>query len=158
MPSVSRPVHLRPTPLRTLTPPSLPSPSSHSGTVLLILATIALDFAIPLPLEGPNMAWCRLTDDSGGKHAYFPAECVVEGLKTDYKEDKNYLVCYHPHSLYGIGYNLYTKVLHDTLGTKPLFTVRAWVIRRGGEGEREGERERDASATRSSANLLCGRG
>lgn len=46
-----------------------------------------------------------MTEDSEGKTKYFPAECVIEGIET-YDKSKNYLICYHPHSLYGIHMNI----------------------------------------------------
>merc|ERR1712086_445499 len=86
---------------------------------MAILCVCAVDLAIPMKFPGLNTTWCTWTDESEGKSAYFPAETAIE---TDFKKDKNYLVCYHPHSLYGVCYNLYASALHHDHGFKPLFT------------------------------------
>jgi len=82
-------------------------------------AVVLLDYALPLKTPQLWLWWSGITDDSVGKSAYFRAKVVLEG---EFRNDRNYLVCYHPHSLFGIGYNLYTRQLYDRYGIKPLFT------------------------------------
>jgi len=86
---------------------------------IAILFIFACDYLLPMPIPGINKRWCEMTDESQGKSIYFPAETVIE---CDFKKDRNYLVCYHPHSLYGIMYNMYTSKLHHEQGFLPLFT------------------------------------
>ena len=83
------------------------------------VALSILDYLVPLRLPGLSMRWCSLTEDTAGKKRYFDAELVVEA---PFEKSKNYLICYHPHSLFGIAYNLFTHHLYHTYGTICLFT------------------------------------
>lgn len=95
--------------------------SAYNGSLLsrAICLLILVDYCIPLKMPGLWLKWCRFADDSEAKKKYFPAEVIIEA---DFRKDRNYLVCYHPHSLFGIGYNLFTPVLHEKYGIETLFT------------------------------------
>jgi hypothetical protein len=82
-------------------------------------AITILDFMIPLKEPGFWDGWCKATNDVLGKKTYFNAKVVVEGT---FEKDRNYLVCYHPHSLFGVGYNIFTTYLWDAYGIRTLFT------------------------------------
>jgi hypothetical protein len=80
-----------------------------------------IDYVYPLR-PGPKglwVWWCQLTKINGGLRSYFGAECVIEG---EFKRDKNYLIVYHPHGLFGIAHGLYSEALFDQYGIESLFT------------------------------------
>ena len=87
----------------------------------------AIDFAVPLRpgVRGMWPAWCRWTSFADGLCSYFDAELVVEG---ELKKDKNYLLCYYPHGLFGIGYSLMTKHLYEAYGSITLFTAADVIV------------------------------
>ena len=60
---------------------------SMIGIVIVLLCVV--DYALPLPTPGIQQWWCRLTDESEGKCAYFPAEVAIE---TQFNKHTNYLV------------------------------------------------------------------
>ena len=86
----------------------------------LIVLTI-LDYLVPLRLgkKGLWVEWAKATNFSRGLRSYFDAELIVEGV---WKQDKTYLLMYHPHSLFGIAYTLITRYIYETYGTLFLFT------------------------------------
>jgi 2-acylglycerol O-acyltransferase 2 len=55
-----------------------------------------------------------------GIFSYFRAEVIVEG---EYDKDKNYCICYFPHSLFAIGFPLIADYLDRKHGMLLLFTV-----------------------------------
>lgn len=85
----------------------------------LFWLVVIIDYAIPLKLPGLWLRWCILTDDVAGKRSYFDLEIVQEG---ELQKDKNYLVGFSPHSLFGIAYNALTKHLYEKYGIIGLFT------------------------------------
>jgi len=89
----------------------------------MLLAITTIDYCFPLR-TGPDglwVWWAKLTNFSKGFRSYFDAELIVEGK---WHEDKNYLLMYHPHSLFGIAYTLITRYVHEVHlpGCKFLFT------------------------------------
>ena len=88
-----------------------------------LLAVTMVDYCIPLK-TGERALWvwfCKLTNFARGFRSYFDAELIVEGA---WREDKNYLLMYHPHSLFGIGYTLISRYIYEVHlpGCKFLFT------------------------------------
>lgn len=94
----------------------------RGDTLPRVLALLTLvDYLYPLR-PGPRglwTSWCKLTDFTGGLYSYFGAECIMEG---NFRRDKNYLIVYHPHGLFGIAHGLYSKELYDKYGIESLFT------------------------------------
>lgn len=86
------------------------------------LALLTLfDYLYPLR-PGPKGLWvsfAKLTDYCSGLAHYFNAELIVEGT---FERERNYLMVYHPHGLFGIAHTLYCRALHETYGTCGLFT------------------------------------
>lgn len=95
--------------------------SAYHGSVFCraLCLLIVVDYCVPLKMPGLWMGWCRVANDSEAKTKYFPAEVILE---SEFRKDRNYLVCYHPHSLFGIGYNLFTALLYEKYGIETLFT------------------------------------
>lgn len=91
------------------------------------LVLTLLDYAVPLKAghAAQWFWWCKLTNFAAGCRCYFPMELAFEG---EWKRDKNYLLVYHPHSLFGVGFTLLSRYVHDLYGTTCLITV-ADVIR-----------------------------
>lgn len=106
-----------------------------------------VDYLVPLSTPSPWMKWWRLTDDTVGKEIYFDVQIVCEmqqpkkdsggtaegndkAVTTDsgwsvsdcFSPSRNYLLVYHPHALFGHGYNLVSKHLLLEFGAETLFT------------------------------------
>lgn len=95
---------------------------AYHGSLLcrgLVVLTL-IDYAIPLNLPALWLEWCVYCNDVAGKHSYFGAEVIFES--EDFPPTKNYLLVYHPHSLFGVAYNCMTSALYDKFGIITLFT------------------------------------
>ena len=96
---------------------------AYSGSLLarcLVLLTI-FDYCWPLRQPGLWLEWCKFTNDSAGKRSYFGGcECIFEGKS--FSKERNYLLVYHPHALFGICYNIITEALYEDRGIIGLFT------------------------------------
>lgn len=90
-----------------------------SWTCRGLWALVLVDYLVPLRMPGLFWPWCNLTNDYRGKMSYFNGKVIAEG---EFRKDQNYLLCYHPHSLFGIGYNMMTRHLLDKYGIWTLFT------------------------------------
>jgi len=88
-------------------------------TILLFISPFLLDFIVPMESANMNETFCRLADDTEGKKTYFPLEMRNE---FEPKRNKNYMIGYHPHALYGIGMSNISKELYVKFGTNTLFT------------------------------------
>jgi len=88
-------------------------------TIVLCISPFLLDFIVPLKSANRNETVCRLADDTEGKITYFPLEMRNE---FEPKRNKNYMIGYHPHALYGIGMFSINKELNVKFGTTTLFT------------------------------------
>ena len=86
-----------------------------------LLVLTAIDYLVPLKLGkgGLWVWWCKVTGIADALRSYFNAEVVVEG---EWSKERNYLLVYHPHSLFGIGYMLIVEYFYETYGTMFLFT------------------------------------
>ena len=94
----------------------------HGSLVCRALVVLFIaDYCVPLRLgrRGIWIEWSKWTNFSKGLRSYFDAELIVEGT---WKRDKNHLLMYHPHSLFGIAYTLVTRYFYDVYGTVFLFT------------------------------------
>ena len=83
-------------------------------------ALAAIDLVVPLKKRGMWMEFSRVTNITEGLRSYFKAELVVEG---ELRKDKNYLLCYYPHGLFGIGYSLMIRHLYEAYGSITYFTA-----------------------------------
>ena len=96
---------------------------AYNGNVscrCLVVLTL-IDYAIPLRLgDSLWLEWCVWCNDVAGKRSYFDAEVVFES--EDFPPTKNYLLVYHPHSLFGVAYNVMTSALYNKFGIITLFT------------------------------------
>ena len=102
--------------------PAAPSPGGEDGVLLsrgvgetlgetflkfLILVArflgllTVVDFVCPFKMPGHWLAWWWWTNDTAGKGSYFKNAEVVSEF-ANFKEEKNYLMVYHPHGLFGI--------------------------------------------------------
>ena len=91
-----------------------------------ILALIAvLDYAVPLhpAPKGASPLFRELTNWNDGIRSYFDGEVIEEGgdNSLNYDRNKNYCVCYFPHSLFGIGYGLIVEHLQNKYGMEFFF-------------------------------------
>ena len=84
----------------------------------LVVLTI-IDYAIPLKYPALWLEWCVYCNDVAGKRSYFGAEVIFESEA--FPPTKNYLLVYHPHSLFGVAYNAMTSAMYDRFGIITLF-------------------------------------
>ncbi|KOO33897.1 diacylglycerol o-acyltransferase 1 [Chrysochromulina tobinii] len=77
-----------------------------------LIALTLVDYCVPLRTgdKGLWVWWCKLTSFAKGFRSYFDADLVVEGK---WRQDRNYLLMYHPHSLFGIAYTLITRYIYE---------------------------------------------
>lgn len=95
---------------------------AYKGNIIcrgLVVLTL-VDYCIPLRLPALWLGWCVFCNDCAGKRSYFGAECFFESEA--FLPTKNYLLVYHPHSLFGVAYNVMTSALYDKFGIITLFT------------------------------------
>mmetsp|Transcript_55649 Transcript_55649/g.65033 ORF Transcript_55649/g.65033 Transcript_55649/m.65033 type:complete len:331 (-) Transcript_55649:19-1011(-) len=88
----------------------------------VILALSILDFVIPLypGPRGKSQPFIRFSSCKDGLVSYFHAEIISE---CDFDPQKNYSVCYFPHSLFAIVYPLILEFLETKHGISLLFSV-----------------------------------
>lgn len=114
----------------------------HWCQIVLAMAVVevVVEFLF-FPLRpGPGVhgywpAWCAITECSSGAKEYFQSEIIVEGDELDGKDspykrkDKNYMLCYIPHSLYAIGLWEIRRYFLDKHGMIMLFTGADIIFR-----------------------------
>lgn len=95
-----------------------------------IFGVAVLEYVWPLH-PGPVGFWpafSDFSDNTKGLQDYNDAEVVI--MKTDgdksqeplFRRDKNYCLCYFPHSLYAMGLFILRRYFYDTYGMRLLFT------------------------------------
>merc|ERR1719203_2147749 len=72
-----------------------------------------MDLLIPLKKDGPWVRFCQWTLAAKGKLSYHMAEVVVEA---ELEKSRNYLLVYHPHGLWGYGFDMLFDALHEKFG------------------------------------------
>eukprot|EP00928_Gymnodinium_smaydae_P022701 TRINITY_DN18982_c0_g1_i1.p1 TRINITY_DN18982_c0_g1~~TRINITY_DN18982_c0_g1_i1.p1 ORF type:complete len:348 (-),score=36.60 TRINITY_DN18982_c0_g1_i1:93-1079(-) len=76
-------------------------------------ALVALDLLLPLRKDGPWLWWCKTTLAAAGKLSYHKGVVKIDA-KLDSR--KNYLLLYHPHALWGYGFDILFDALHKEFG------------------------------------------
>lgn len=79
-----------------------------------LFGLVLADLAVPLRKEGPWQSWCRWSLATKGKVSYHKAEVVIEAKL---EKAKNYIIVYHPHSLWGYGFDFVFEALYRDFGT-----------------------------------------
>eukprot|EP00931_Biecheleriopsis_adriatica_P011379 TRINITY_DN112470_c0_g1_i1.p1 TRINITY_DN112470_c0_g1~~TRINITY_DN112470_c0_g1_i1.p1 ORF type:complete len:333 (+),score=43.09 TRINITY_DN112470_c0_g1_i1:83-1081(+) len=74
---------------------------------------IALEFLVPLRSNGPWLWWCKFTLATKGKFSYHEAKVQIEA---ELDKTKNYLLLYHPHSLYGYAFDFLFEAIYKEFG------------------------------------------
>mmetsp|Transcript_38617 Transcript_38617/g.70247 ORF Transcript_38617/g.70247 Transcript_38617/m.70247 type:complete len:330 (+) Transcript_38617:123-1112(+) len=88
-------------------------------SVVSLFALAVADFLIPLKKDGPWPWWCRLTNTAPGKISYHSAEVILE---EPLEKEKNYMMLYHPHSLWAYGFDMAGDLLHKQFGITAVAT------------------------------------
>eukprot|EP00468_Gymnochlora_sp_CCMP2014_P001006 CAMPEP_0167740318 /NCGR_PEP_ID=MMETSP0110_2-20121227/207_1 /TAXON_ID=629695 /ORGANISM="Gymnochlora sp., Strain CCMP2014" /LENGTH=306 /DNA_ID=CAMNT_0007624191 /DNA_START=142 /DNA_END=1062 /DNA_ORIENTATION=+ len=87
--------------------------------IAVILCVVDLLMPLKLPYYSHTFHEWIITPALIGKMLYFPMDVVFEVDPSKLSKEKNYMVCIHPHSLYGIGYEAYAQYLIEQ-GFEPL--------------------------------------
>eukprot|EP00811_Abedinium_folium_P035472 NODE_8261_length_1509_cov_13.118669.p1 GENE.NODE_8261_length_1509_cov_13.118669~~NODE_8261_length_1509_cov_13.118669.p1 ORF type:complete len:334 (+),score=101.61 NODE_8261_length_1509_cov_13.118669:98-1099(+) len=89
-------------------------------TATVLAALVVIDYMIPLPHASRRAM--EATDVSASFRHYFPQDVISEADDFITKE-RNYLMCYHPHSLFGLAILTLQKHFRSVNGTCVLWTA-----------------------------------